>query len=223
MNLFIGDSLGLPSMGYGVRYEDTVPHCLADGDGVWMLAHTGATVTELKDVVLEMSRLLPYHFYDMAVIYVGLADCAPRPIAHEWRHQISTMRNTRLRRFIIKFLHKFRPFIQKYIGFYQRTSKKSFSESLRRLYFLTAMISKKVVCIMIPPVRESMERQSPRISEQITEYNGCVARLAPMVKAAVIDARAELGSDPLRYLTDDGHLTVDGNAIVINKLKEILK
>ncbi len=218
ISLFISDSLGLPNK--DTKYEDTVPYHLAKEGNVWLLCHMGATVTEFEGILVGLSGVIPDDFFEVAVIQLGLSDCAPRPLAIYWRDKLSRLRPS-LRKFVVRLLHKHRPFIQKYIGYYQRTPYTVFREKFDRLLKMTAMLSGETIVILMPPIQDSLSKHSPGIRKEINKYNACMKELSQRYGISVLDAVKELDIKPKLHLTSDGHLTKDGNEIIIKKLAEL--
>ena len=212
MNLFIGDSLGLPNE--QARFEDTIPYLLR-GD-VWVLCHTGATVTEFKQTVMELSKFIPEGFFHKTVIQLGLADCAPRPIAGYLRKELSRLKPVSFRKWIIKFLHNHRAFIQKHIGYYQRTPYEKFEQAFDVLLKMVILLSGVggVVVILMPPVVDSMAAHSPGVRKEIIRYNHCMEACAVRYGVKVIDAVNQLEGNPDKYLTNNGHLAKDGFKVI---------
>jgi len=222
MNLFVGDSLGLPMPRFNVKYEDTVLSKLSDNDSTWIICRTGATVSSLLDNLTEISKFLPDKFFKTTVIQVGLSDCAPRPLAVQWRDKLSRLRPLSLRRAIIRFLHRYRPQIQRHIGYHQRTPYKRFRADFDWMLKVTSMLSEKVVVILMPGVRDSLDEHSPGIRYEMDRYNECIVELASRWDIDIIDFVDELKLDPERNLTDDGHFGLGGQVMISKELQEIL-
>jgi len=212
-SLFISDSLGLPNS--KTKYEDTIPYYLSQKGNVWLISHTGATVSEYVATLAELSKLMADSFFDVAVIQLGLSDCAPRPLAIWWRDILSKLRPVGLRRTIIRGLHRHRPFIQKHIGYFQRTPYDVFKKDFDTLLRLVSSLSRSSIVVLMPPIKDSLEEHSPGLRKEIDRYNTLMKELAGL---CCIDQTEELEALPEVYLTNDGHLTKEGNNIILEKI-----
>jgi len=221
MNLFVGDSLGLPVL-QSVTYEKTTPYHLAkSGESVWLAAFPGATVSMLRDILISFSECLPEKFFNMTVIQLGLADCAPRPIDMQWRNKLSSLKIKWLKRRIIRFLHNHRAFIQKHFGYFQKTNFATFQHDFEVLLKLSLVLAKKTAVILMPPITDNHETHSPGIRKENIRYNKCMKDLATRYSIPVVDCVDELKSNLLYNVSRDGHLTMDGFQIIRRELDEV--
>lgn len=213
-SLFISDSLGLPTKGSNSEFDDTILGWLSGIGNVWILSHTGATVTEYRETVQELTDIIDTNFFDIAVIQLGLSDCAPRPLAMQWRDRLSRLRPLWLKKRIIKFLHNHRAFIQKHIGYYQRTPFDKFERDFTNLLIMLSGLSKQMVVVLMPPVSDSLNDHSPGIRYENRKYNDFMRQKAEQFKALIIDEAERMEAEPAVYLTNDGHLSGEGHKLV---------
>jgi len=206
----------------GVKYKDTYLYKLTENDSTWIVSRTGATTADLAENLLEVRRFIPAKFFNTSVIHTGLSDCAPRPLAHYWRNRLSKVRPKRLRRLIIRFLHRFRPQIQKYIGYHQRTSYERFRVEFEDIVKHCVVLSERVIVILMPGVQDQHDEHSPGIRHEEEKYNECMKRIGKKWGAEIVDCYDEIQLDHAN-ITDDGHLGVGAQTIFSRELKEILE
>jgi len=205
----------------GVKYKDTYLYKLTENDSTWIVSRTGATTADLSENLLEVRRFIPAKFFNTSVIHTGLSDCAPRPLAHYWRNRLSKVRPKRLRRLIIRFLHRFRPQIQKYIGYHQRTSYERFRAEFEDIVKHCVVLSERVIIILMPGVQDQHDEHSPGIRYEEERYNDCMAEMGRKWGAEIIDCYDEINLDQ-KNITDDGHLAPGSQIIISRELQEIL-
>lgn len=213
--LLLADSVGLPRPANGVEYADTVAAYLSAGGHLWLLSRVGAIVTEFVDQMYQLSEVMPERFFGTAVVQVGLADCAPRPITPHLRNLISHLPRM-FRQPLAKLLHLIRPVIQKR-RYYQRVRLPEFKAAYSKLMFLARQMAGKVIVLSIPPVRDDVERQSPGFQREIARYNEAIMAISSIYGCRMVDLSTLL---QVEHLTKDAHITKAGHKIILDALKE---
>lgn len=230
--LVLGDSRSLPRIPAQVDYQQTYPFLLRQW---WESEHGGKrmTIWPLADGSLlireVLARYKKFRFYfgetrlDTCLVMVGLVDCAPRPLSWGVRDRLSRWPEP-LKRMIIGWLHRARPWLLSRGWFFRFTEPPQFQPAFRELLNLLSEGFDRVYVSNIAPAAQRNYDRSPGLKESIEEYNSLIAgETARFSNLRLVDVWEDFtgGKVPVDvYLDhDDGlHLSVKGHM----RLKELI-
>jgi hypothetical protein len=215
-SLIITDSTGMPQPKIGLNLADTYTGKI--GGDLERLSGGGYPIKEFYGRVYNFSSYVEDKSFDIGVIGLGLADCAPRPIPAEVRSVVERL-PLPLRYLAIKVLHTLRPQLVR-IKLNQYTPIDEFTYYYNEILKITNRLCKFIIVVEISPIRKELEKHSPGFKNQIATYNVHIAEMARYYTTANI-VRFDYDIND-SHLTDDAHLTVEGHLYVWRKLHQIL-
>lgn len=110
----------------------------------------------------------------IVIIFIGIVDCAPRPIHPILRSIISKL-NKNIRIKIVDFIHNHRTQMLK-IKYYQNTKIKPFKKLYSKMIKRT-IENNEVFCVGIGPLSQELKERAWGIQKEIKKYNKTIASL----------------------------------------------
>lgn len=223
----IGDSLSLPRYKSSINIEDTHFYHIGKwwqeryGQTVlWPLSRGGATI---KTLISSFYSLIPYigsGKIDVAIVHLGVVDCAPRPLPYTIRTLLGMM-NPFIRNRLIGFLHKNRRKLYKMGLSFRFTSPYKFRNIYTDLLKDLSSECLRVYVINIAPGTDATYRHSPGLKESIILYNDIINQVESTVRGIrVIDIYSELQCNAEQGETEDIHISKEGHDFILKKLCE---
>jgi lysophospholipase L1-like esterase len=226
--VIMADSLAMPRSGEtNVAFEATYPYLLEQSlrkhpethDA--MIIERGMRRRTIEYVLDEWSELVELKTPDVAVIHVGIVDCAPRVFLRRERQFIERIRPIKLRDSILNFVHKRRPEIVKF-------RKKVYVPAERFQTLITEVIRRArasslkslvFVNIITPPV--DMEMRSPGFIANVDVYNDILKTSTNGPGIQLIDLNRLIKENGgVEKLTVDGiHINNEGHALLAKELE----
>ena len=225
--VLIGDSLSLPRYKASIPIEDTY-FCRM---GIWWRERYGNVVfwplskagTMLEALVGAFSTFLGYagpNSIDVAIVHLGIVDCAPRPLPFRLR-SILGMMPPFLRNCVTGFLHKNRRRLFKLGISFRFTGPSKFQSIYSDLLKTLSSECSRVYVINISPATEATYQHSPGLRESITIYNDIINKVASNVNGVkVIDIFSESLHEVRDDSAEDIHMTKKGHDFILQKLCE---
>ncbi len=205
--LALVDSISLPRQWNGVSLEDTYLSGL-NAEKIWIFGGGGKTITEIADSLNNFTSYFPKKSFDLGIIALGLVDCAPQPKLN--RFLLAGLPPI-LHSFVSRILYPYRPQIQRWFGYYQRTPLSQFSETYTTVWKEMTRICEKAVAVPIMPILDAVENRSPGLNVQINAYNQIIKDIARTFPLYVPRTPA--------YLTKDAHITPKTHSIIASEVR----
>ena len=210
--LVITDSTGMPQPKIGLKQKDTY---IGKLDGyVEVLSGGGYPIKEFSGRVNNIASYIEDKAFDLGIIGLGLADCAPRPIPTEVRGIIERL-PLPLRYMATKTLHVTRPQLVK-LKLNQYTPIDEFTYYYNQILNITVRVCNAIIVIQIAPIRDSIEKHSPGFRNQIAIYNRHILAMC-MYHSKVRLINLEDMKDE-KYLTNDAHMTKEGHEYIWGRM-----
>ena len=228
-----GDSLSMPRVSAKIGYLDTYaeqvaarlrtesPSTVCD---LYNRSVGGAAVSELYARFASDSVYFGTPGGDVMIIQTGIVDCAPRPIPHWLREQITKLPG-HARAPIIRVLHDHRARFLRLGRTWRRTQPGAFERQMRRWFGEASQRCSHLYVVNILPTHDRFERRSPGYNSSVRLYNELLAKALRETApgATLIDAHARTMAEPNgleKWINaDDGHhLTLAGHDMVTDAL-----
>ncbi|MCK5706699.1 MAG: SGNH/GDSL hydrolase family protein [Candidatus Aureabacteria bacterium] len=225
--ILLGDSLSLPRHKSSISIEDTYFYRIGKwwqeryGQTVfWPLSKGGATISHLTSNFYSFLPYLGPKRIDVAIVQLGVVDCAPRPLPYRVRTWLTRVpKNIRSR--IVRLLHRNRRKLLKAGMSFRFTNPKKFriiySDLLKRL----SVESSRVYVTNIAPATEITYQHSYGLKESIVNYNKIIDEVASTILGVkVIDIYNELQESSKVGAAEDIHMSKEGHDIIFHKVCE---
>lgn len=165
--LIVGNSVSAsPAQGIPA-YPELLEELLAQCEVVKII-HSGRTIDNMESEILSA---LGQVSFSVMVLQVGINECGPRPLSRQERARLSKLRPVRLRMWIIKFLHNYRPHIIRWRGLNQFTPRPKFVEVVGRVVKKAVTLNCAVLILPITHVTATAEIRQPFFNREIDRYN----------------------------------------------------
>jgi hypothetical protein len=215
--LIITDSLGLPRPSVGVSFKDTYPYLICSESGAYCMniSAGGKTITEFNNRLDCLTLYGEGKIIDYSVVAIGLVDSAPRLIPLNLRRKMTQL-PTILKKTIFKTIHYTRMISPVYI---QYTPLDKYRFQFEILLKNLGIISQKIFVILIFPVNITAQGYSPYYMNEIIKYNEYMGEeCSNHADISVIDLFNVMKKEPLKYLTDDAHITKEAHRLIASKI-----
>ena len=191
-----GDSISNPRYGQDISLWDI--YC-GNGEGglleklqnkypnkrvyIYNKSQNGTNIEKVKDVISADEGCF-YGAQTIVILYIGIVDCAPRPIPEKIKKIISKTPEIVKSR-IIKFLHDNRKSILK-IKSHNITPPNKFEQTYNDILNCLQK-STKAICIGIGPVSQSMCQKTFGLETSIEQYNKIIENAATKFNVQFVD------------------------------------
>jgi acyl-CoA thioesterase I len=227
--VIMADSLAMPRAGETtVSFEATYPYLLeralrkSPETQNAMIIDRGMRRRTIEYVLDEWPELIELRTPDIAIIQVGIVDCAPRVFLRRERQFIESVRPPKLRDAILKFVHKHRAAIVKFRG-------KVYVPSDRFQTLVAEVISRAkqsnlksliFVNIIAPPTE--MDARSPGFITNVEVYNQILKSSVQGTGVHLIDLdKIVKENGGVEKLTVDGiHINDEGHALLAKEIQD---
>ena len=212
----LADSLALPRPPFrgsqAVSYQQTYPYLLRsklkEGHKQEMVdielivnAQRARTMPEAASFWGEVELFRP----SIAIIQIGIVDCAPRVFSRRQRTFVERIRPIGLRSSILSFVESHRRSIISVLPGKVYTPPIQFSDAALTIAKRCFDANIHLCFVSIAPSDQKISDRSPGIQKNIHEYNGILNQVAADWHAKFIDLHSAFYPKQEDYLLDDGH------------------
>ncbi len=227
----LADSLAMPRPpGEGdLRLEETYPYLLDQlcrqrlGTEAPLFIERGRRFRTIDQVVDDWPEGVIVKQADIAIVQVGIADCAPRVFSRRQHAMVSALPKT-LREAVISFVHTHRRRILSLRPDCVYVKEKRFHEQVFRLATLARRENAaKLIFVNIIRPTDAMELRSPGFRSKVEGYNAWLAKYVDQEHVFLQDLQAQVDAGGSDKLTIDGiHLSREGHRGLATALSEQL-
>ncbi|MFT5495253.1 MAG: acyl-CoA thioesterase-1 [Kiritimatiellia bacterium] len=216
----LADSLAMPRPpGEGdLRLEETYPYLLdllcrqRLGTAAPLFVERGKRFRTIDQVVDDWPEEVIIKQADIALVQVGIADCAPRVFSRR-QHAMLARWPKPLRESVIHFVHKHRRALIRLRPQCVYVKEKNFHECVFKLAtWAKRENAAQLIFVNIIRPTDEMEHRSPGYQAKVDAYNACLAQYVDHEHIHLQDLCAQVAAGGSDHLTIDGiHLNREGH------------
>ncbi|WP_198034389.1 SGNH/GDSL hydrolase family protein [Dyadobacter tibetensis] len=226
--VILGDSLAMPRIMDGIRFEDTYAYHLAkEFEPDFTLYNRAKRANTFAKQAVEWTLNDDFICYNpkIVIIHLGIVDCAPR-LFSELQNKVIEMMPAPIRKPIITFFSKRRLFFTRLFKKVY-VDKKCFEAGIRSILTHIDSSKQKTIIVGIAPTNTVNANRSYGFEANIMDYNNILKNVAATKENTIfLDVRDQINPD-IHLLPDGIHLTKEGHLIIskmiINHLNNSLK
>ena len=227
----LADSLALarpPEEHDGVRLENTYPHLLIMklrrrfSERAPVIHECGKRARTIEDVLECWPEEVLIRGVDLAIVHVGIADCAPRVFSKFQHRLVENIHLAFVQKTILRFVSKHRRKLIQLRPNCRYVNHKTFHE---RVFTLATWAKRtgaaKVLFINIVCPPDEMELRSPGFHKSVKTYNDLLEKYVDNEQIFHLDLNAQVVKKGIADCTTDGiHLSEEGHEILSLALTE---
>lgn len=214
--VILGDSLGMARS--EIKFEETYPYILQTSlpDCEIYAKHRRANDSDLQSEFLNIQDDIDYMKADILVIHLGIVDCAPRLFSRAEQKRLQYLKI--ISKYIIAFMSKRRFFFTKLFPKVY-VDRGSYEKNIRTLILSGKKNAKRVIVVNIADTSVENKKKSYGFEENIKQYNEVLSKLVEENEVELLEMFKI--TDESMLLEDGIHLSVKGNHLLAEKIKEL--
>jgi hypothetical protein len=176
----------------------------------------------ISDVAKSLNRELlglGKQEYEMAIIHLGIVDCAPRPMPFILGRVVDSSPKY-IKIATLHTVRKIRPYSQK-IHYWQFTQLRKFKKIFDQILTTCNKTFKYTIVINIASAPGAIEAYSPGLNKEINRYNAAISQLSHE-RALLIDVYNHTLENTNEKITADLHLNEETHQWVFEQIEKIM-